>query len=81
MLQRLALPFHKNEYPYALIASQFSVHTLLENGNVKHYEWLADQSPVDPTIKFVKELKKILSNDDGTIFMYANHISFFLQQH
>ena len=75
----VALPFHKNEYPYALIASQFSIHTLLENGNVKHYEWLADQSPVDPTIKFVKELKKILSNDDGTIFMYANHENAVLQ--
>ena len=67
------LPFHKNEYPYAVIASQFSIHTLQENGNVKHYQWLANQSPIDPTIQFVKELKKILSNDDGTVFMYANH--------
>jgi len=67
------LPFHKDEYPYAIIASQFSIHTLQENGKVKHYQWLADQSPIDPTIQFVKELKKILSNDNGTVFMYANH--------
>ena len=67
------LPFHKNEYPYAIIASQFSIHTLQENGNIKHYQWLADQSPIDPTIQFVKELKKILSNDNGKVFMYANH--------
>ena len=67
------LPFHKDEYPYAIIASQFSIHTLHENGKVKHYQWLADQSPIDPTVQFVKELKKILSNDNGTVFMYANH--------
>ena len=67
------LPFHKNEYPYAVIASQFSVHTLQQDGRVTHYEWLAEQSPIDPTIQFVKELKQILSKDDGTIFMFANH--------
>ena len=67
------LPFHKNEFPYAVIASQYSIHTLFENGDIKHFEWLADKSPIDPTIQFVKELKNILSNDSGTIFMYANH--------
>ena len=69
----VALPFHKNEYPYAVIASQFSIHTLQQDGKIAHYEWLAERSSVDPTIQFVKELKQILSKDDGTIFMFANH--------
>ena len=55
---------------YAIIASQFSIHSLQENGKVKHYQWLVI-SLIDPTIQFVKELK-ILSNDNGTVFMYAN---------
>ena len=67
------IPFHKNEYPYATIAFQFSIHSLFEDGSIEHYEWLADQNPIDPTIEFVKELKEILSRDDGSIFMYSNH--------
>ena len=68
------LPFHKNEYPYAVIASQFSIHSLLEDGSQPHhYEWLAEQSAIDPTIQFVQKLQNILSKDSGTIFMYANH--------
>ena len=38
------LPFHKHEYPYSVIASQFSIHTLQEDGRVAHYEWLASAS-------------------------------------
>jgi len=67
------LPFHKDEHPYAVIASQFSVHSLSEDGSVKHYEWLADKTSKDPTIQFVQELQAILSKDKGSIFMYANH--------
>ena len=51
------LPFHKNENPYAIIASQFSIHTLQQDRRVTHYEWLSGQSPIDPSIQFVKELK------------------------
>lgn len=69
----VALPFHKDEHPYAMIASQFSIHTLKEDGTIVHCEWLADKTGVDPTIQFVQELQSILSKDHGSIFMYANH--------
>ena len=65
--------FHENEYPYDIIAFQFSVHSLLKDGSIKHYEWLADQNSKDPTIKFVRKLQEVLSRDTGQIFMYANH--------
>ena len=67
------LPFHENEYPYAIIAFQFSVHSLFEDGSRKHNEWLVDQNSKDPTIKFVRKLQEVLSRDTGQIFMYANH--------
>ena len=67
------LPFHKNENPYDVIAFQFSIHSLFEDGSIVHNQWLADQHPIDPTIRFVKELKSVLSKNDGSIFMYSNH--------
>lgn len=69
----VALPFHKGEHPYSMIGSQFSVHTLHEDGRLEHFEWLAENSSVDPSIKFVTALKDLLSKDSGSIFRYAAH--------
>jgi len=69
----VALPFHKGEHPYSMIGSQFSVHTLHEDGTIKHFEWLAETSSIDPSIQFVAALKDIIGNDNGSIFRYAAH--------
>lgn len=69
----VALPFHKGEHPYSMIGSQFSLHTLHENGEITHHEWLAETSLIDPSLQFVKALSEVLSNDKGSIFRYADH--------
>ena len=69
----VALPFHKGEFPYSMIASQFSIHTLYEDGTIEHSEYLAEDSDIDPSIQFVSYLMSHLENDNGSIFRYASH--------
>lgn len=81
----LPIPFNKGSHPYQGIAFQFSHHTLNENGQVAHAgQYLNSEPGVDPSIEFVRYLKKELENDDGTIFRYSNHentyLNFILEQ-
>ena len=76
----IAIPFHKNRSPYEQIAFQFSCHTLFSNGTIKHYEWIENDANNFPNYQFVKELKKILDQDDGNIFRYSAHENTVLQQ-
>ncbi|MFO9570990.1 DUF2779 domain-containing protein [Legionella pneumophila serogroup 1] len=81
----LPIPFNKGSHPYQGIAFQFSHHTLNENGQVAHVgQYLNSEPGVDPSIEFVRHLKKELENDDGTIFRYSNHentyLNFILEQ-
>ncbi len=75
----LPIPFNKGSRPYQGIAFQFSHHTLNENGQVSHVgQYLNSEPGVDPSIEFVRHLKKELENDDGTIFRYSNHENTYL---
>nr|WP_106184052.1 DUF2779 domain-containing protein [Legionella pneumophila] len=75
----LPIPFNKGSHPYQGIAFQFSHHTLNENGQVSHVgQYLNSEPEVDPSIEFVRHLKKELENDDGTIFRYSNHENTYL---
>lgn len=81
----LPIPFNKGAHPYQGIAFQYSHHTLDENGNVVHVgEYLNSEPGVNPTIDFIRHLKKELEKDSGTIFRYSNHentyLNFILQQ-
>ncbi len=68
------LPFFKGQRPYEQIAFQFSHHTVDENGIVKHQnEWINQQPGSFPNFQFVRELKKALITNQGTIFRYSNH--------
>ena len=70
----LPIPFKKDTHPYQGIAFQFSHHILDEKGKVIHYgEYLNTQPGVDPSIDFIRALKKDLENDKGTIFKYSSH--------
>ena len=75
----VAIPFNKGRRPYEQIAFQFSCHTLYENGNVKHHEWISNENSF-PNYDFVFNLRKILNNDNGTIFKYSNHENTVLRQ-
>ncbi|SOC81603.1 protein of unknown function [Salinimicrobium sediminis] len=69
-----ALPFNKGRRPYEQVAFQFSHHTLDEAGNIKHESEYIDFEPGNfPNFQFVRELKKALGKNNGSIFKYAAH--------
>ena len=76
----IAIPFHKGRAPYEQIAFQFSCHTLYKNGEIKHHEWIESDANNFPNYQFVRELKKILDNDNGSIFRYSAHENTVLLQ-
>lgn len=75
----VALPFLKGIRPYEGIAFQFSHHTIDQHWNIRHQtQYLSFEVGKFPNFEFVRELKKALSNDDGTIFRYHNHENIYL---
>ena len=69
-----ALPFHKDRSPYEQIAFQFSHHIVHENGNIEHAsEFLEATAGKFPNFDFIRELKKALENDTGSVFRYSSH--------
>ncbi len=70
----VALPFHKGRRPYEQIAFQFSHHILQEDGKIDHRsEFINSEPGVYPNFDFIRELKRSLENDEGTIFRFAAH--------
>ena len=76
----VAIPFHINRSPYEQIAFQFSCHTLYDDGTIKHKEWIEHRRGAFPNYEFVKALKKVVGEDNGTIFRYATHENSVLRQ-
>jgi len=77
----VAIPFNKNKHPYEQIAFQFSHHILNEDGSYHHAgEWINVIPGKFPNFEFVRELKKQLENDNGTIFRYSSHENTVLNQ-
>lgn len=69
-----AIPFYKGMHPYEGIAFQFSHHIMYEDGSVEHAgEYLNTKPGMFPNYEFVRELKKQLSQDEGTVFCYSQH--------
>jgi len=69
-----AIPFHKGSYPYKKIPFQFSIHNIYEDGRVEHAaEWIDKRKGVYPGFDFLRELKKVLEQDDGSVFMYHHY--------
>ena len=69
-----AIPFHKGTYPYKKVPFQFSVHDVNEDGTVDHVaEWVETKPGVFPSYNFVRELKKVLEQDEGSVFMYHHY--------
>ena len=71
---RVALPFNKGRKPYELIVFQFSIHSLDKDGKLSHSaEWINEDTGVFPNYEFVRQLKKSLLRDNGTIFRYSHY--------
>lgn len=76
----VAVPFYSGYRPYEQIAFQFSCHTINEDSQIDHDEWILAEPGIFPNFEFVKELKRILDQDEGTIFRYAHHENTVLRQ-
>lgn len=70
----MALPYYKGLRPYEQVAFQFSHHIIRKDGAIEHIgQYLNEDVTKFPNFEFVRELKKQLEKDNGTIFRYANH--------
>ena len=77
----VALPFFKGMRPYESIAFQFSHHVMHENGVVEHHNQALIAEPGQfPNFELIRELKKSLEIDSGTIFRWAAHENTILNQ-
>lgn len=75
----VAIPFNKGRRPYEGIAFQFSHHIVDENGRVEHKgQYLNVEPGKFPNFEFIRQLKKELEQDQGTIFRYSTHENTFL---
>lgn len=75
----VAIPFTKGRHPYEGIAFQFSHHILYADGSIEHAGEYLDANPGHfPNFGFVRELKRQLESDQGTIFRYATHENTYL---
>lgn len=70
----VAIPFHRGRRPYEIIAFQFSHHVMAEDGTIAHHsEFIHTKRGIFPNFEFIRALKCVLSQDEGTIFRYAAH--------
>jgi len=75
----VAIPFHKGMRPYEGIAFQYSHHIVYNDGTIEHKgQYLNTKRGEFPNFEFVRNLKKELEGDDGTIFRYHNHENTYL---
>jgi hypothetical protein len=75
------IPFKAGRRPYEGIAFQFSHHIVddWEAKSVRHTGQFLETTPgLFPNYDFVRELKRQLQDDDGSIFRYHNHENSYL---
>ena len=78
---KVAIPFNKGRNPYEGVAFQFSHHVIHENGTIEHKgEYLNTEPGAFPNYDFLRHLQKELSQDNGTIFRYADHENTYLNE-
>ena len=69
-----ALPYFEGLRPYEQVAFQFSHHVIYEDGRVEHKgQFLETRPGYFPNFDFVRELKKQLGEDVGSVFRYSHH--------
>ena len=69
----VAIPFHKNRFPYESVAFQYSYH-LLDQDKIEHKGEYINTNFEFPNYEFLRSLKNEFStNLKGTIFRYHNH--------
>jgi hypothetical protein len=67
-----AVPVKKNRPPYHLVVFQFSCHTLHEDGNLIHHQWIDDLQSGYASYELVRKLIKVPGIEEGTIVQYSD---------
>lgn len=67
-----AVPVISDRSPYHLVVFQFSCHTLFEDGNWSHHEWIDDRQSGYPNYELIRQLQRVPSIEDGTLVQYSN---------
>lgn len=69
---RTALPFHKGDRPFGLVAFQFSHHVLHDDGRLVHAgQFLCTEPGVHPNMAFLRALRQSLAANKGTVLMWS----------
>lgn len=77
----VAIPFNKGRRPYEQMAFQFSHHLVHKNGLAEHKtQYLNLERGKFPNFDFVRNLRKALSGNTGTVFRFHNHENTVLRQ-
>jgi hypothetical protein len=75
----VAIPFNRGRRPYEGIAFQYSHHVVYEDGTIIHCgQYLNAEPGVFPNYDFIRNLKRELEKDQGSIFRYAHHENTYL---
>ena len=75
----VAIPFNKGRHPYEGVAFQFSHHVVHEDCRIEHRgQYLNTEPGVFPNYDFVRNLKRELEQDEGSVFRYAAHENTYL---
>jgi hypothetical protein len=75
----VAIPFNKGRHPYEGIAFQYSHHMVHADGRIEHRgQYLNTKPGCFPNYDFIRNLKKELEQDEGSIFRYAAHENTYL---
>lgn len=70
----VALPLYEGMHPYEQVAFQFSHHVIRRDGTIEHAGQYLNTVPLhNPNADFVRELRRQLETDGGTVFRYATH--------
>ena len=77
----VALPFYSGQKPYEKVVFQFSHHVYYKDRIIAHENEYINVNAGDfPNFEFVRELKKALSTNTGTVFQYSPYENSTLNQ-
>ncbi|WP_138429290.1 DUF2779 domain-containing protein [Fodinibius saliphilus] len=66
------VPIRRNRSPYQLIVFQYSCHTLDEDGEWQHFQWIDNSRKIYPNYELIRRLMEIPNISEGTIVQYSN---------
>ncbi len=67
-----AVPARRGRSPYHLLVFQFSCHSLHENGDWNHHQWIDEKNSGYPNYELIRQLMNVPDIEQGTIVQYSD---------